>query len=219
MNQSGTPSDFEAATRSSAVGNMGRRAIAGLTFISVVGALVAPGTTAGVLIDLSRLRPIATKTDAGQIEAEGVEQAATLGELRRLTGLTWEKIADLFGVSRRAVHFWASGKPMDAPHQEHLQRSLGCIKVVDRGNAPANREALFAANTVGVAPFDLLESRKYQEFVASMGYSASQSHTLLKPTRVSNDRRPLPTQTLISAREEPAHREVGAPRRARVVKV
>jgi hypothetical protein len=32
-----------------------------------------------------------------------------IAEIRHLTGLTWEQLAQVFNVSRRSVHFWASG--------------------------------------------------------------------------------------------------------------
>ena len=43
-----------------------------------------------------------------------------LGELRRLSGLTWEQLAKLFNVSRRSLHFWASGQPLSRFNEEVL---------------------------------------------------------------------------------------------------
>ena len=47
-----------------------------------------------------------------------------IAQLRRLTGLTWEQLAYLFGVSRQSVHFWASGGTMTAAHRLHLERVI-----------------------------------------------------------------------------------------------
>ena len=58
---------------------------------------------------------------------------AVIGELRRLSGLTWDQLARLLGVSRRSVHFWASGKPMAQSNEEHLRRLLAVVRKVDRG--------------------------------------------------------------------------------------
>ena len=213
-----TQNDLVESTGSVVSATIGRRSVAGLVFISLVSTIVAPGTTAGILVDPSILRPAASKTDAGQAETEGTEHVATLAELRRLTGLTWDQVASLFEVSRRAVHFWASGKPMAAAHQEHLQRSLGCLRAVDQGNAPANRHALFATNAEGIAPFDLLGKRQYEAFVLAMGRQAARSTTMTRPIRVSSERLPMSPKALAGAKEEPAHREAGLPRRARVVR-
>ena len=43
-----------------------------------------------------------------------------LGELRRLTGLTWDALARVFGVSRRAVHLWANGGRMKDANARQL---------------------------------------------------------------------------------------------------
>src|SRR4030065_864926 len=42
----------------------------------------------------------------------GALTANAIAEIRRLTGLTWGQIAEIFDVSRRTIHFWASGKPL-----------------------------------------------------------------------------------------------------------
>ena len=33
-------------------------------------------------------------------------------ELRRRSGLTWDQLGQIFGVTRRTMHFWASGQPL-----------------------------------------------------------------------------------------------------------
>ena len=43
-----------------------------------------------------------------------------LGELRRLTGMTWDALARVFGVSRRAVHLWANGGRMKDANARQL---------------------------------------------------------------------------------------------------
>ena len=84
------------------------------------------------------------------------EAGAVIGELRRLSGLTWDQLARLFGVSRRSVHFWASGKPMAPSNEEHLRRLLAVVRKVDRGSARANRAILLGADEDGISLFDLL---------------------------------------------------------------
>ena len=43
-----------------------------------------------------------------------------IGELRRLTGMTWDALARVFGVSRRAVHLWANGGRMKDANSRQL---------------------------------------------------------------------------------------------------
>jgi DNA-binding transcriptional regulator YiaG len=206
------------STGSSASGDTGRRRAARLVFVSLIGAVVAPGTTAGILLDPSFLRPTTSKTDAGQPAAEGATHVTAITELRRLTGLTWDQFATLFGVSRRAVHFWASGKAMTATNDEHLQRSLGCLRIVNRGSTLANKEALFSPVGAGITPFDLLVQHQYEEFIDTLGRAVHGMSAPMKFTRVSSDRLPRPPYVMASAREDAVHQEAGSPRPGRVVR-
>jgi hypothetical protein len=86
---------------------------------------------------------------------------AALGELRRRGGLTWDQTARLFGVTRRAVHFWASGKPMTSDHEEHLHRMLGIVR---EARAPADVVRSWLLSSVsGVSVLTLLRDHKYAE--------------------------------------------------------
>lgn len=55
--------------------------------------------------------PRAASTSAKRVE-----------ELHARTGLTWQQLARLFGVSRRAVHMWANGNRMSSTNLERLDR-------------------------------------------------------------------------------------------------
>ena len=46
--------------------------------------------------------------------------ARSVQQIREDSGLTWEQLSRLFGVSRRAVHNWANGGRMTARHVEVL---------------------------------------------------------------------------------------------------
>src|SRR6266542_2454198 len=48
--------------------------------------------------------------------------ALSVRHLYEASGLTWEQLARLFGVSRRAVHNWANGGRMTARHVEISRR-------------------------------------------------------------------------------------------------
>jgi len=63
-------------------------------------------------------------------------------ELHFKSGLTWDQLARLFGVNRRSVHFWASGKPLATRHEEKLFHLLTLIRTIDRGSARINRTLL-----------------------------------------------------------------------------
>lgn len=64
----------------------------------------------------------------------GRSTASLLVEAHQASGLTWDQIARFFGVSRRAVHLWASGGRMAASNEEllaHLLRAVDSVKHLD----------------------------------------------------------------------------------------
>lgn len=75
--------------------------------------------------------------------------SGVLSELRRLSGLTWDQLSRFFGVSRRTIHFWASGQAMSASNEEKLQQALAKVKSLDQGSASATRSLLLAVDASG----------------------------------------------------------------------
>lgn len=107
---------------------------------------------------------------------------ASIAELRKLSGLTWDQLARLFDVSRRSVHFWASGKAMTSSNEERLHRTLGVIRKIDRGSATANRNALLANAADGNVPFDLLASGQYDRVFELLGAGSAPRARSAKPS-------------------------------------
>jgi transcriptional regulator with XRE-family HTH domain len=67
--------------------------------------------------------------------------AAIVQELRQKSGLTWDQLGRLVGVSRRAVHLWVAGGRVNAHHLELLTQ---LHQIVDRlpATSPVERRAL-----------------------------------------------------------------------------
>ena len=131
---------------------------------------------------------------------------AAIGELRRLSGLTWDQLARLFNVSRRSLHFWASGKPMTANNEEHLQRLLAVIHKIDRGSGSANRTALLGVLEDGSLPFDLLVVGDYERAASLLGTVAVKRAA---PPKASDEARaartPRPPEELVGALQDRIH--------------
>lgn len=160
------------------------------------------------------MRASASTTAPRQIQKTPRE---AIHELRRLSGLTWEELASLFGVSRRSVHFWGSGERMSAENERKLFRLLGVIKKIDRGVARANRLALLMPDDQGHAPLDLLKEGRYDE-VASRLAPATPARRLLQPSvspEVEKARMPLPPDVLAGALQDPVRHETGIARPVR----
>jgi len=154
-------------------------------------------------------------TSSGVFVPAASASSAGLAEVRRLSGLTWEQLARLFGVSRRALHFWASGRPMTAGHEERLQRTLGALRAIDRGTASANRVLLLTVTQSGESAFDMLVDGHFED---ARLIATQRIVTRLRPGPLSQEARharlPLAPDLLADAEQDslvpPAGRVLGS---------
>lgn len=167
-----------------------------------------------------RSQHTADQTTAGATVPLAAPSGAAIGELRRLSGLTWDQLARLFNLSRRSLHFWASGKMMAASNEEHLQRLLAVIRKVDRGSASANRALMFGGCEDGCIPFDLLASGEYERVLSLLG--PGQTSRVSPPKHVDEVRaasaRRKPEE-IVGAFQDRIHRDGGKSRAAKSVRV
>jgi hypothetical protein len=75
------------------------------------------------------------------------------------SGLTWDQLARLFGVSRRAMHAWATGARPNAFHQELLTELTQLVAKIDTGDPRRNRERLLAPQSGRLSLFDEVRAR------------------------------------------------------------
>jgi DNA-binding transcriptional regulator YiaG len=122
-------------------------------------------------------------------------------EIRRLTGFTWEQLAQLFNVSRRTLHFWASGQKLNSFNEQQLYLLLDTIRYIDRGGASLNRSILLNPIENETRPFDLLIAGKYRKVKDILGSINLPKKPELKPLSEEAERlrRPLDPETLVSA--------------------
>lgn len=133
-----------------------------------------------------------------------------VSELRRLSGLTWEHLAQLFGVTRRSVHFWASGKPLNAENEAHLLQALDVIRFADRGDAHSNRSALLTVHD-RVSALDLLAQKRFDDARARLGAGPGRRRMVLGELSPEGKaaRAPLPPEVLIDALQDRVHPSSG----------
>jgi hypothetical protein len=81
-------------------------------------------------------------------------------DLWERSGLTWDQLARLFGVSRRSVHAWATGARLNAYHQELLTELTQLIIQIDTGDPHRNRDQLLAPRPEGPSLFDEVRARR-----------------------------------------------------------
>jgi DNA-binding transcriptional regulator YiaG len=191
-----------------------------LRVILVAGAMSTAGTDSAIAYTKDAFEAT-RQTDAGFTTTNHQGAAAgAIMELRRLSGMTWEQLATLFDVSRRTVHFWAIGKPLNATHEEQLYRVLSAVKQIDRGSADENRNSLFTADREGVAPIDLLSAGRYSDVVDRVGgaHWARPVRTPIAP-KVREERMPDRPEVLAGAVHRPSYRDTERTRAVKVVRL
>lgn len=78
---------------------------------------VAPRRELVFLID-----PSATSGAHVWIEPATQTAREVLDEIKGVSGLTWDQVARIMGVSRRSVHMWLNAKPMASENEERVHR-------------------------------------------------------------------------------------------------
>jgi len=137
--------------------------------------------------------------------AEGAHDVLVM-ELRRRTGLTWEKLGELFGVDRRSVHFWASGRPMNAGNRAKLGRILALVRRLST-DSQAVRAWLLSPDASARLPFDLLRDGQHDELVLPGSLPAKPFDRPKVAPEVLDARAPRPPEELVGALHESVHRE------------
>lgn len=212
-----TPVGYRQTFRSISTSASGAMGSAPETYLpSVRKSFLFEGTAARQLLleDWMSMPFSLPQTSVGRAQSEATGETESTGaaimELRRLSGLTWDQLARLFGVSRRSLHFWASGKLLNASNEERLRRVLAVIRTGDRGFAAKNR-TLLLEDRDGVVPFDLLARGEYDAFAALIGAGRCLQRPEISP--LSPDayevRKPQPPEELIGAMQNRVHIERG----------
>jgi len=104
-----------------------------------------------------------TFPDAGIVregrESWSLDLASSVSWLHDSSGLTWEQLGRALGVSRRAVHLWATGGRINSINAEHLQELVGIVRRVEAKNPDDVRTALLAPRPEGRSFFDDFRTR------------------------------------------------------------
>jgi DNA-binding transcriptional regulator YiaG len=143
-----------------------------------------------------------------------------VNELRKLSGLTWEQLACLFDVSRRSVHFWASGQLLASAHEEQLNRILDAVQYISLGSASLNRSLLMGLGKDGRSYLELLAAGEYAEVKRLLGVGNAHPKPQLAPLAPAAVAARIPANPadLVDALQDPIHREVGKSKLAKSVR-
>lgn len=204
------------ASHTSAAGSMYRPGLdAAFTAMLVIGGL--SGSATASTYDVPRFVERTAAGPAGQIDRVAAESTAeAVLEIRRRSGLTWEELSDLFDVSRRSVHHWASGKAVSARHDQAIRRMLAAIRRLDQGNQAGTRAQLLAVDAAtGVSALDLFKAGRFDE---AMEHAAGVRPPAPRRVPLSGEaqdaRRPQAPALLLEAEQE----RPGVPAKARTAR-
>jgi DNA-binding XRE family transcriptional regulator len=130
-------------------------------------ALSAPiGTSARTAYPRESRRFIFGGTGTSTVGAVMIEPDTDQFRVRALhdrSGLTWEEIADLLGVKRRSVHFWAKGQPISATNARHVNELWQLVVALDLGDPQATRGELLSPDERGHSPIHAFRAHVKRE--------------------------------------------------------
>ncbi len=154
-------------------------------------------------------------TESASLPVKSTQQA--VNELRMLSGLTWEQLASLFDVSRRSVHFWASGQPLTSANEEKLNRILDTVEYISRGSASNNRSLLMSIADDGKSHLELLAAGEFDRVKYLLGAGNASAKPKLGQLSPAAEllRVPPNPADLVDALQDSIHQEVGKSRVAK----
>jgi DNA-binding transcriptional regulator YiaG len=170
-------------------------------------------TTSGV-----EIRSTVSQILPSTLPGRSTQQA--VNELRKLSGLTWDQLATLFNVSRRSIHFWASGQPLASANEEKLNRVLDVVEYISLGSASRNRSLLMDIADDGKSYLEMLAAGEYNQLKSILNAGNApkkpKSGQLSKAAELS--RMPPNPADLVDALQDSIHSEVGKSRVAKSVR-
>jgi transcriptional regulator with XRE-family HTH domain len=84
---------------------------------------------------------------------ESVNFSHAIQHAHDTSGLTWDEIAQLVGVSRRTIHNWLHGSKVTASNAKTLARVCSALERESKGDPIATRAHLLAPRLNGMSPY------------------------------------------------------------------
>lgn len=127
----------------------------------------------------------ASSNRVGYFSEDPRVEAASPAELIRAiyarSGLTWDQVARLLGISRRAAHQWAAGSRVTARHHELLASAVSLIDRLYAGDPASTRAALLSPRGAKGTLFDEFRGSHRDPIDISGMPPAERAFTLAEP--------------------------------------
>ncbi|HVQ96432.1 MAG TPA: hypothetical protein VMU51_35770 [Mycobacteriales bacterium] len=108
-------------------------------------------------VTIAAPKPIVVPSDAAI--ANTATEADQVRWLHEASGLTWDQLGRVFGVSRRAVHLWANGGRMNSINAQTLADLVAVVRELPARSPSDARAQLLAAGPDGRSKLDALRAR------------------------------------------------------------
>lgn len=157
---------------STALGTVaGTTSVASVPEIANVRFVGTSGTSSGRMAELGQLEEVS------QLEAEQVgddfsvslldpmaiavaDQVEMVRWIHDASGLTWDQISKLLGVSRRSVHLWANGGRMNGSNAESLNDLVALLRTAPPGTPDQRRAFLLSPDAEGRSVLDHFRAKR-----------------------------------------------------------
>lgn len=93
-------------------------------------------------------------TSTGPVPERPASHSGAVRRLKDRCGLSWQQLADAFGVSRRSLHFWVNGGNLAPANVQRLEDLSGQLASLGGLPPAAIRAELLRPNAIGLSKFD-----------------------------------------------------------------
>lgn len=101
--------------------------------------------------------------------------AKSVRSLRQRSGLTWEELARIFGVTRRTLYNWSIGGQVSAANAQAIAEVIGSLHDIDSGDPKTTRSRLLAPAEDGATLYArLIRQRRQAPIDTALVYSPDQ---------------------------------------------
>jgi DNA-binding transcriptional regulator YiaG len=126
-------------------------------------------------------------TVSREVEEALPDLARSVRALRRRSGLTWDELARIFGVTRRTLYNWSIGGQVSAAHAQALAQVIARVHEVDAGDPKLTRSRLLAPTDSGAT--------LYTRLVQQQELGVATEEPVYRPDQLLDARHDTPDQT------------------------
>lgn len=115
------------------------------------------------------------KPVSDQDEVPLPELAKSVRSLRQRSGLTWDELARIFGVTRRTLYNWSIGGQVSAANAQAIAEVIRSLHEIDSGDPKVTRSRLLAPTENGATLYArLIQQRRRTSHPSASVYSPDQ---------------------------------------------